>query len=273
MLDQTRPHGRRYLVDLVDVSYLPRASAFGALRDRERRAGVDRVLVVADPDPFPGPPLAYSWVEAAAISPLFAMTTTLAGTDATSASVTTAARQADVLHFACHARIDSRQPRRSWLQLADGTTVTLGELLEAPLAQSPLVVLSACDTARIGDRAVEEAIGFETGLLRAGARAVVAALWPVTDRFAALLMLRFYEAWRSERRHPAAALNVAQRWLHAATTDDLLELLSRRIDLDARPDLGWIVHKHSERSDPLLSWAAFRYTGPMSDDDEGPFIG
>lgn len=72
------------------------------------------------------------------------------------------------------------------------------ELCALPLHNVDLVVLSACQTAqgRVND---EGPVGLVRGLKKAGARTIMASLWPVNDRATMLLMQYFYDAWREGR--------------------------------------------------------------------------
>ena len=56
----------------------------------------------------------------------------------------------------------------------------------------------------------EGLIGLTRGFLYAGARRVLASLWPVEDQATAALMRRFYRAMWNEGLTPAAALRRAQ---------------------------------------------------------------
>src|SRR5205807_2129082 len=81
------------------------------------------------------------------------------------------------------------------------------------------------------------------GFIQAGAAAVVAALWPVSDRATALLMTRFYELL-AERQlaDPRRCLRDAQLWLR-----DLTRAAERRY-LRGRPALRRALRKGA------LSW-------------------
>lgn len=90
-----------------------------------------------------------------------------------------------IIHLATHALVDEQSPGRSSLALAPGGGedgfVGAGELGDLRLS-ADLVVLSACRTAGgalIGGEGVQ---GLTAPLLAAGARAVVATLWPIGDR-------------------------------------------------------------------------------------------
>jgi CHAT domain-containing protein/tetratricopeptide (TPR) repeat protein len=102
-----------------------------------------------------------------------------------------------VLHFATHALVDDRTVARTALALAPGGGedgfVTAGEIAQLSL-DADLVVLSACRTADgmlVGGEGVQ---GLTAPFLQAGARAVLATLWPVSDRGAARFEAQFYRA-------------------------------------------------------------------------------
>ncbi|MFE3937210.1 CHAT domain-containing protein, partial [Streptomyces goshikiensis] len=67
----------------------------------------------------------------------------------------------------------------------------------------------------------DEVIGLPAGFLQAGAAGVIATLWAVDARATALLVARFYRAWRAEGLPPANALRLAQRWLRDSTNGEL----------------------------------------------------
>ncbi len=78
------------------------------------------------------------------------------------------------------------------------------------------MVLSACDTAGGIDVAGAGLAGLVQAFRGAGARAVVASLWPVDDRATAELMGRFYAAWLGSKRSVPEALREACRQMEAA---------------------------------------------------------
>ena len=103
----------------------------------------------------------------------------------------------DILHFAVHAIADTTYPDRAALVLArDPSSREDGLLQEREITFLPLkadlVVLSACDTG-VGRLREEEGISnLARSFLFAGARAVVASLWPTADNTTSILMTRFY---------------------------------------------------------------------------------
>jgi len=81
--------------------------------------------------------------------------------------------------------------------------------------RADLVVLDACQLGDSGS-AVSGNLSFADAVSRAGARQVVAALWPVSDAASALWVPAFYRALVDDPRHdPAQALRAAQLRLRA----------------------------------------------------------
>jgi len=133
-----------------------------------------------------------------------------------------------VIHFATHGVIDTRYPDLSGLALSGFDTAgtpTRGLLglrdIYALDLNADLVVLSACETALGRDIRGEGLLGLTQGFVYAGAKGVVASLWPVTDRATAELMRRFYDHMLRDGLRPADALRHAQlsiadepRWSH-----------------------------------------------------------
>jgi CHAT domain-containing protein len=82
--------------------------------------------------------------------------------------------------------------------------------------RSDLVVLDACQSAD-GGTALNGNLSFADAVSRAGARRVVAALWPVSDAASALWVPAFYHALVEDSGHDAAtALQAAQLRLRAS---------------------------------------------------------
>lgn len=107
----------------------------------------------------------------------------------------------DVLHFAAHTIGDEEHPWRSRIVLDRRTgsdsvpDLVAGDIARARVA-ARLVVLSGCRTA--GNRVLpgEGLQGLAAAFLAAGARTVVATLWPVNDRSAYLLTRELYSGLR-----------------------------------------------------------------------------
>jgi CHAT domain-containing protein len=128
----------------------------------------------------------------------------LLGRGATEAKVKRKAATAALLHFAVHGAVDAAQPLESALLLNAGQgedgALKVWEVLEQMQLVADLVVLSSCNSA-VGEELRGEGLLSLTRAFRyAGAREVVATLWPIADGGATRLMQRFYDA------HPLKSL-------------------------------------------------------------------
>lgn len=97
-----------------------------------------------------------------------------------------------VLHLAAHVAVDEAHPERSTVRIGDA--VLHPRDVAALTLDGQLVVLSACAGAsgRVVDG--EGVFGIARAFLQAGARAVVASVWPVEDREAERVFTRFSDA-------------------------------------------------------------------------------
>jgi hypothetical protein len=116
--------------------------------------------------------------------------------------------RADVAHIACHFDLDLDEPGASVLRLGSG--IGLADLVARRFAGRPHIVLSACDAGLVGVRLPDEAMGPAPMLLHAGARSVLAALWPVDDALTVDFMAA-YHARLAAGAAPADALSTTRR--------------------------------------------------------------
>jgi CHAT domain-containing protein len=205
--------GDRFLVAGYEVAVTPSAAVWIALADRPAaRPGGGVLAFVPKPDVLPA-----SRREAQAIARL-AGAAVLTGAAATEAALRRAAPGQRVLHLATYGVLNKHNPLFSFVELApdgdDDGRLEVHEVFGLDLA-ADLVVLSACQTA-LGSGALadepagDDWVGLTRAFLHAGARRVVATLWPVEDVATAELMERFYEAYAAGA-DPVRALARAQR--------------------------------------------------------------
>ena len=122
----------------------------------------------------------------------------LQGPEATEAALRAARpSQYRVLHFAAHALAHDERPEESTILLAssapqDDGRLDFAEIVDLDL-DGPLVVLSACRGASGPVVGGEGVLGLANAFFQAGARTVVAGLWPVRDRETAALIDSFGE--------------------------------------------------------------------------------
>ncbi|MFN7978210.1 MAG: CHAT domain-containing tetratricopeptide repeat protein [Vicinamibacterales bacterium] len=169
------------------------------------------------------PRLVFAGVEARAITALLPASQVhrASGFAATRAALASDGfRTAPIVHLATHALVSSSRPELTALVAtrvdARGRTVngllTLGDLFNLKLT-ADLVVVSACRTALGAEIRGEGPVGLARAFLQAGARQVVASLWPVDDAATAELMTRFYRHLLRDGRPASEALRLAQREL------------------------------------------------------------
>jgi CHAT domain-containing protein len=116
-----------------------------------------------------------------------------------------------VIHFAAHAEANLTKPLESAVVLSragDSFKLYARDVIGIPI-HADLVTLSACRSAGARTYAGEGLMGFAWAFLEAGARAVVAGLWDVSDSSTGPLMSKFYDGI-AEKRGVAAALRDAK---------------------------------------------------------------
>jgi CHAT domain-containing protein/tetratricopeptide (TPR) repeat protein len=201
----------RLLIEWARVIYAPSLHALVHMRERaalpeDDQVGTIATVGVAFPD------------EARAISKRIGGMC-LSGRQLDKESVRDIAGRAKVLHFACHGFFDDRVPLDSGLLLSTRMPPSADDVLSIrDLAgwglRSDLVTLSACETG-LGKVVPADFLGLARGFAGAGARAVIASLWPVDDVATQRLMLLLYEEIERQRRATghvdvAGALRTAQ---------------------------------------------------------------
>jgi CHAT domain-containing protein len=192
--------GSTYLIESHIVTTAPSIALFERCElVAATRSGRGRSLVVGVADAVAPNVVAESIAIADATS-----ATLLLGEQATGDAVLAALGRADIVHFACHGVFRADNPMFSALKLHD-RWLTAIELLDADLEGS-LVVLSACESARIGGG--EEILGITRAILGARAGSLVASQWAADDAITAELMSAFHV--RVSADGPARALRHAQ---------------------------------------------------------------
>lgn len=269
--DTSRPTGRRYLLDVVPITYAPSVRMLDGCAPLAEIAA-DRLLAVADPQPVDAAPLRLAVQEAAMAAARLPGGRVLTSSEAMVDAVANALLEASVAHFACHGRADLRDPDRSGLVLAHDQVLDVRRI-RARRIRLRLAILSACETAQAGAALPDEVIGLPAALLQAGAGGVLATWWPVPDDLAAAVMLAFYERWdpASTASSPIVALTQAQRWLRDASNADIRAHLEMLLDdpdswvPQAVLESSWesvVLQDPQERpfASPSL-WGAFGYYG------------
>ncbi|MBC8027937.1 MAG: CHAT domain-containing protein, partial [Steroidobacteraceae bacterium] len=158
----------------------------------------------------------------------------LAGADGNAAALRNIwSSGADVVHFATHSLADLRQPLASLLVLPStdaGTPayLTAGQV-QAWRGDADLVFLSACESAIGPPRFASGMPGLQSAFLRAGARGVIATLWPTEDVLAREFSEDFYERYTATRSATRALSETQRQWLTATPGIDDEQQRRRRI--------------------------------------------
>ena len=103
-----------------------------------------------------------------------------------------------IIHFSCHGYLDEANPMRTALVLTPGPSqeedgfLRMEEIYKLRL-NADMVVLSACQTGKGLLEKGEGVMSLTRPFLIAGARSVIAALWPINDKSTAGLMKDFYK--------------------------------------------------------------------------------
>ncbi|HMK86752.1 MAG TPA: CHAT domain-containing protein, partial [Steroidobacteraceae bacterium] len=119
-----------------------------------------------------------------------------------------------IIHIASHFQFTPGSMDDSFLLLGDGNRLTLAQIrTELNFNSVELLTLSACETALGDDRTAYHGVEVEgLGAIaqQAGAKAVLATLWPVADASTAAFMRALYQAHKANRLDKADALRQAQ---------------------------------------------------------------
>jgi CHAT domain-containing protein/tetratricopeptide (TPR) repeat protein len=178
--------GDRFVVERTLISIAPSASALVSLRRRPPTHGGGALVLGYE---IPGLPAIGLEVES--VRRWFPEADLRVGQRATRAALRRHGARAGIVHLAAHADYRSDSPLLSSIELADGR-LTFYDLFDLRLS-ADLVVLSGCRTGRQRWLEGDELLGLARGFQVAGARDLVASLWPVDDRATARFMDRFYE--------------------------------------------------------------------------------
>ncbi len=145
----------------------------------------------------------------------------LTGPDATRERVLDAMRAARWSHFACHGHSDPTDPSNGRLLLHDHDTapLTVVDVARLRLGDARLAVLSACTTARPGDRLADEAIHLASAFQLAGYRHVLGTLWPISDTLATTVSHDIHQRLSGSEPDVAGALHAVVRALRDALPD------------------------------------------------------
>ena len=231
---------RRYLIEKCAISVIPSIAFAVDGQSSKAIPPLASILIVSDPLVAPqyagvAPPLLGARREAALVT-AFGHSVVLQGENARASRFLQMATTSEVIHFAGHALGGSATHPAALALTPDSVSrdglLGVEEVERQVLPNTRLVVLAACSTStgRVGS---EGTMSLARAFAAAGARNVVASLWPVDDEATARLWPIFYGALK-RGLSPAEALREAQ-----------VHLLRNPTDSSPR------------------NWAAFQVTGPV----------
>jgi CHAT domain-containing protein len=219
----------KYLIEQRAVAITPSATILllgSENRSRHRDSNLSALVIgVSRSGEYRGrilPSLLYAQSEASRVAALYPGASLLRGSDANRTNFLHRSVSSDVVHFAGHAVVDLESPRRSVLLFADETSealvpLSLGELFDAGLGTSRLVVLSACRSqdSLADDR--EGLLGLAGAFVSGGVSEVVASPLDIYDDAVVPVMVSFHRHYRITSSASAAFRAAILELLHSGT--------------------------------------------------------
>ena len=212
--------GEQYLADRFSISHIVAASLtdFALPPDKDQRqllaaacAECSFTITVGDRE-FPFGDLPYTEAEVTSLAEQMPDTTVLLNQDFSLKELENRLNNYSILHLATHGAVVENAPAQSFVVLGSGEQVSLETIRNSWSLDAELVVLSACETA-VGSEELGsgvEILGLGYQMQEAGAQAVLASLWKVSDPGTQALMSAFYEAL-AQGMTKGEALQAAQR--------------------------------------------------------------
>jgi hypothetical protein len=213
LVSATQPRVQ-YAVERYNIGYLPSLYMLDLIANKPLQTIATTDLIMANPDGT----LIGAMDEAAAVKKLLNDTEPIySGSAVTLDRLRTGAATARVVHLATHGFLDSTDPGRSYLLMANGERFSVADAVNLDLHQTDVVVLSACETG-VGVAGAEYstlARAFTTG----GASTVMATLWNVDDHASDLLVTEYYRNLINKHEDHLTALADAQRTMITRSED------------------------------------------------------
>ncbi len=219
---------RELVIDNYNVTYLSSLATHHILNKYEKKNLTNSsLLLLSNPEiisnGIEGTELPAAKFEAKEISKLWQSVGKLTWLDGENAHkkalVNSNLSSYDILHFATHALANWDYPGQSFIALSNkqspqniDNNLTQNEISSWNIS-AELVVLSACDTALGKHIEGEGPLGLSRAFIEAGAKRVIASLWPIDDEASAELMKNFYHNLYKKNQTPIDALANAQRTL------------------------------------------------------------
>ena len=217
----------------LSIHLLPSARALNLSLNRRKVIDPSKIklLTIGDMNSNGLPPLKYSGIESLVFEDLFRSTGASvydSSSELTLASIESEINNATHIHFSCHGNFTPFSPLNSVLYLDGDEKLSIENLLRPALRffGTELVILSACNSASVEHwKTPDETIGFPATFLAAGAKTVIAAQWPVSDRATFILMQQFCKELLRNNFDASRSLLNAQIWLQKATKQEIRDAI------------------------------------------------
>ena len=212
--------GTHFLVERVQVSYLPTSSIIPSLASIENQLFSEGT----DTQASSKPPLVFGYsgngLLQRAIEEAKTLATMLHGhcyleREATIERLLHESRGSSLIHLATHGHGRLDAPNFSSVLLADGQLNAL-DVFSLDLAGCELVTLSGCETGLSLSGGGDEQIGLGRAFLAAGASSLIMSLWPVEDTATNILMQSFYRNLLAGESKVQALQNAQRALMHYA---------------------------------------------------------
>lgn len=149
-------------------------------------------------------------------------------------------RDCHIFHVSSHGQFDASFPLRSSIALGgkENAQWMVAEIVrELQFGNTPIVVLSACETGQVGVNEGDDFYGFARAFLLTGASAVISASWRIHEIPTLLLLNCLYQALQkmsAETHEPFRAANAlmqATQQLRQIDKQTISNLLSEQIEM------------------------------------------
>jgi CHAT domain-containing protein len=211
----------RFLIERFGISYAPSAAVWFELAKRPQARPRGAVIALAPSiDRLPA-----SRTEVENMGRIYGRNLIAHfGADATRSSLQRDLPRASVIHLATFGVLNRHNPLFSFVALApsavDDGRLEVHDVFGLPL-RGQTVILSACQSA-LGSGVLADVpagddwVGLVQAFLSAGARSVVATLWPVDDRATSELMTEFHRQLASGQPMVSALANAQRRMIRTS---------------------------------------------------------
>lgn len=142
------------------------------------------------------------------------------------------------VHLACHASQNTREPLTSGFYLHGGK-LELATIIQSHLTSADLAFLSACQTSAGDEDLSEEAVHLAAGMMAAGYRGVVAAMWSIQDRHGAQVADDFYDDLFGRSANESIDGSNAAYSLHYS-----VQKLRKQLTVSEAAFLAWVPYVH-----------------------------